>query len=201
MSGGAREICWNRSWKRPPSKGMWESSCSGRRSDLFKSSKWSNSSGLVYLIIILFNFLSRLVCQLLPRLRSWDKKEEKPCQLHYAGNRWGLQHQSCFVSINCEVLHFWHVLSNSIIMTWHRPRKWLIPIYPQIFNNDTHMCRFKWKKREQPVCANPNDHWVQKEMRRLDLMRKKLHNMLLKWHTLSQVMHMTHHNSCLFTDG
>lgn len=201
MSGGAREICWNRSWKRPPSKGMWESSCSGRRSDLFKSSKWSNSSGLVYLIIILFNFLSRLVCQLLPRLRSWDKKEEKPCQLHYAGNRWGLQHQSCFVSINCEVLHFWHILSNSIIMTWHRPRKWLIPIYPQIFNNDTHMCRFKWKKREQPVCANPNDHWVQKEMRRLDLMRKKLHNMLLKWHTLSQVMHMNHHNSCLFTDG
>uniref|UniRef100_A0AAX7TTR4 Chemokine interleukin-8-like domain-containing protein n=1 Tax=Astatotilapia calliptera TaxID=8154 RepID=A0AAX7TTR4_ASTCA len=60
---------------------------------------------------------------------------------------------------------------------------------------------FKWKKREQPVCANPNDHWVQKEMRRLDLMRKKLHNMLLKWHTLSQVMHMNHHNSCLFTDG
>lgn len=26
VSGGAREICWNRSWKRSPSKGMWESS-------------------------------------------------------------------------------------------------------------------------------------------------------------------------------
>uniref|UniRef100_A0A3Q2W8I0 Chemokine (C-C motif) ligand 25b n=1 Tax=Haplochromis burtoni TaxID=8153 RepID=A0A3Q2W8I0_HAPBU len=33
---------------------------------------------------------------------------------------------------------------------------------------------FKWKKREQPVCANPNDHWVQKEMRRLDLMPNSL---------------------------